>query len=431
MKSAHEKALLLSFDLLGFNSQIAETLRARIRQITGFEDRQIILACTHTHSAPPTIELTKTGKINPVYVRLLAERTSSAVKEALSRSFEASCRYTAFRLPEVSVNRRDPSRTTNHVLSLLQFQAHGRTLAAVIHYSAHPNAVCEDRISADYPGYLCRRIEEELGVPFALFVLGAAGDANPQIDRFSYDEMQRVGQFIFESIRTNLDRGEWIGTEALRLEAGELPVRHQAYTSLRRLTRKINDINDFMVHYIRRGPRRRLQRNPVYRTICQILDRKDLSGADSQVVRFVALALLENNQRYLSALSKDSRASGKVRVQFLALGEIVFVFVGAELFSSSALELQRRFPQRKIVLCGCLDPLVGYIPPAEEYEKGGYEIEEAFLFFGADIPLARDTEERLLAYLSDRLEAFFHSGALPGGEQPEESAVRTWRRAYE
>ncbi|MEE9306941.1 MAG: hypothetical protein V3V57_05355 [Spirochaetia bacterium] len=416
MKSGRGKALLLSFDLLGFNREVSGALRAKIRENTDFEDEEIILACTHTHSAPPTIELTKSGKINPVYIHLLIERTSMAVREAMGKNYTVCCRYTSFHLPEVSVNRRDSSRATNDLLSLLQFQEDGRTLGTIIHYSAHPNSVCENRISADYPGYICRQLENELGLPFAFFLLGAAGDTNLLINEFSYREMEQFGQIIFESIRTNLDRGELIDTDAIDLHSSELTVYLEPYTNIKRLTRKIKDINDFIIRYIRMEPRKHLKKNLIYRTVSQILDKKDLSDGDAETVHFVALALLENNQKNLSALTKNSPRSAQVRVQFLSLGGVIFAFVGAELFSNSDFELQSRFSGRKILLCGYLDPLIGYISPAEEYEKGGYEIDEAFLFFGVNIPFGKDTEKYLLSYLTDRLEAFFDSSTFSGGE---------------
>jgi hypothetical protein len=197
--------------------------------------------------------------------------------------------------------------------------------------------------------------------------------------------------------------------------ADELAISLEPHATIKQLTRKIKDINDFIVRYIRMEPDRHLRKNLIYRTISQILDKKDLSGSDAETVHFVALALLENKQKYLSALTKNSPRTAGVRIQILALGEVVFVFAGAELFSNTALELQSRFPGRKILLCGYLDPLIGYISPAEEYEAGGYEIDEAFLFFGASIPFSKDTEHQLLSYLTSRLEIFFDTGTF----QPE------------
>lgn len=396
------QTVLLVYDLLGFNESVGDVLRKTVVRETGFSSAQIILTCTHTHSAPPTIELTKCGKTNPVYVELLKEKSSKAVRQALRKDQPVNCLFNRFHMPDLSVNRRDATQVTNDYISVLQFKKGRSTLGVLVHFSAHPNSVCEDRISADYPGYVCRQIEQELSIPFSMFLLGTAGDTNPLVNEHSYTEMERFGSKIFEAVKSALDVGQPVEVRNLDVRERDLSLALAPHTKTGRLEKKIKAINEFIVEFIKsRG--KHPCKGALYKKISWILLKKDLTGVDTDIVHFVALALLENNQRYLSALSKSDRSTVRLRIQFLLLDGLIFIFAGAELFAHIFVELEQKFPGKKVLLCGYLDPLLGYIAPEEEYKRGGYEVDEAFLFYGVDLPFAKNTEQVLVSYLSEQL----------------------------
>jgi hypothetical protein len=82
-----EQAILISLDAAGRDG-ILEAVRDRVRaQLPGFDDRKILLNCTHTHTAPETIEglynIPKNGVMQPTeYARFLAMRLSEAAIQA-------------------------------------------------------------------------------------------------------------------------------------------------------------------------------------------------------------------------------------------------------------------------------------------------------------------------------------------------------------
>ena len=71
-------------------------------------------------------------------------------------------------------------------------------MAVVVNYAAHPVVVGRSHLteySADFPGAMCRYVEETLdGRPLVLFLQGAAGDINPPYLRAGAREVQSVGQ---------------------------------------------------------------------------------------------------------------------------------------------------------------------------------------------------------------------------------------------
>ena len=67
----------------------------------------------------------------------------------------------------------------------------GKPRVLVVNYACHAVVLGPDNrsISAEYPGYLARRLERELPGALCLFVQGGAGDINPYLDE------QPVGLF--------------------------------------------------------------------------------------------------------------------------------------------------------------------------------------------------------------------------------------------
>src|SRR5262249_7597035 len=65
-----------------------------------------------------------------------------------------------------------------------------KTRAILVNYACHAVVLGPDNraISADYPGYLARRVERELPGALCLFTQGGAGDINPYLDKQPLDQ---------------------------------------------------------------------------------------------------------------------------------------------------------------------------------------------------------------------------------------------------
>ena len=88
-------------------------------------------------------------------------------------------------------------------------------------------------------------------------------------------------------------------------------------------------------------------------------------------------------RRVLVSRSRGWWAEGmRMPVQVVIIGELAIVGVGAEAFTRTALALKAEHPDRIVITAGYANDAVGYIPPAEEFERGGYEIDSAYRFYG-------------------------------------------------
>ena len=66
-------------------------------------------------------------------------------------------------------------------------------------------------------------------------------------------------------------------------------------------------------------------------------------------------------------------------MQALALGELVLLGMEGELFARYQLDLEAA--HEPAVLCGFANGCIGYVPTADEYARGGYEIDLAYKFY--------------------------------------------------
>src|SRR5206468_2215969 len=79
----------------------------------------------------------------------------------------------------------------------------GQVRAVIVNYACHAVVLGPDNrmISADYPGYLARRVEREFSGALCLFTQGGAGDINPYLDKQPVDqngfgEAEKMGQAL-------------------------------------------------------------------------------------------------------------------------------------------------------------------------------------------------------------------------------------------
>jgi len=100
----------------------------------------------------------------------------------------------------------------------------------------------------------------------------------------------------------------------------------------------------------------------------------------------------ENRLRELRE-SRQSKAA-ELDIQFIRLGETVWLTANAELFSQAVADLAGN-GEPPIIACYA-NGLAGYLPPESAYEEGGYEVELACLFYDS-LPFRRGAYWKLIS----------------------------------
>lgn len=134
-----------------------------------------------------------------------------------------------------------------------------------------------------------------------------------------------------------------------------------------------------------------------------------VAEADYDAARAAMLAVEEKSGDRYRELVQDfthkrmrySRArqypenKAQLNVQFVWVGETVFVGVPFEVLSEIGLKMKARFPNG--VLISCCGGYQGYLPLAYEYDRGGYEATEFSTHFKPG------TADRILDVILERL----------------------------
>ncbi len=118
---------------------------------------------------------------------------------------------------------------------------------------------------------------------------------------------------------------------------------------------------------------------------------------DPQRSRFVALTLAEAARRTLLALHDGSALpEHKLHLAGWRFGNFVLIFLACEALAATGLRLRALHPDINILPVTYLAPLLGYIPDRNALRLGGYEVSEAWRFYGHPAAFSQDSEERMV-----------------------------------
>jgi neutral ceramidase len=233
LESAGTRLAIVTMDL---GSMVSPNLQ---REVASKLNIPVLLqAASHTHSAPAFLPYGSAPSSTPEAAAYLAEierKIFGAVEQASRSMFPA--RLSAARGSiQLGYNRllmrddgraralfdnleRVPHGPVDPEFVLLRVEdAGGAARALLIHYAAHSVVLgpTNCKYSADFPGVLQAKVEEEFQGVQAMFVQGAAGDINPLFMARSGNEAQD-----FEVVRK---MGEHLAAEVIRANRRAIPL---------------------------------------------------------------------------------------------------------------------------------------------------------------------------------------------------------------
>jgi hypothetical protein len=232
-------AALLCVDSIGFSRKIlgddrdfTVELRQRIAALTCIMPDHIVVATTHAHSTPETINFKPLRKLpgaiewlehlldtlarcvamahenlRPAQLKIGKGQCAQIPWNRHSRDLDGKEMSGKFADREISVPRPiDPD------VDVLLIEYETAPPDAVVRFTCHPVIVqVQPFWSSDFPGVACGIMEKATGGN-CLFLQGAAGDINPVCATAGFDEVNRIGKClgdealkVVEELRTNSD----------------------------------------------------------------------------------------------------------------------------------------------------------------------------------------------------------------------------------
>jgi hypothetical protein len=198
LKDDHTTVILTALDLIGFFSpdvlEVTRRIQAKAPGVQG------IMASIHTHHGPDTMGLwgpnSSHSGVNPVYMATLKEKIIATMLSSLENMQAVSLRAASVHVPGVAKNARDPEIIDDE-LTIAQF-CHAQTNQPVVNlfnFPCHPEVLWEHNphISADYPGWLRREVEEHTGAPCIFFSGALGGMMTPNVVDHSFEEAEQMG----------------------------------------------------------------------------------------------------------------------------------------------------------------------------------------------------------------------------------------------
>lgn len=363
------EALLLSAEVLAYSHEQAARIRRAIGAATGVRPGDVILTATHTHCAPRVCDMIMPGEVDPIYRAWFEERLVEVAAAArgnpqpvalsLSRG-EGTLGVNRRVLTETgAIMRPNPDGVNEPSITTAWFDsAEGRPIASLTVYACHPTCRGGPLIGGDYPGIMCRDLEERGGV--ALFALGCAGDIRPHFTNeqggfrmADVAEVETAGQAIDAEVWRAREQREALEVRRVRVSGEEVELPFSVLPTSEALAAT--------------------------------------AARDADPLRRAWA------ERLLAAGAAGLLASTPFEIQVLGLAPaIAWIFMAGEMVIDYARTLARSSGPA-IVPAGYANGSVGYVPSRRIHPEGGYEVCGAHYYYGQPAPYAGEVEDLVLS----------------------------------
>jgi hypothetical protein len=360
---AVDDTVLIIVDACGLHEEFCARVRAAL-------PATVVVAATHTHGGPVTMPGRLGGPLDADYAETLHAACVAAASDALASREPASLETGVGPDPGVARNRRRANGPVHAPLQVFRFRrGDGSCLVSVVGYPCHPVVLGADNRywTADYPGVVRAAMEEAEPGSVCLFLPGCCGDLNTGHSAQASTSLAASEQRTFAAAERV---GRRIAGAALDVpahaSAGPATAGAAAEVPLPLRDQDPADTADLVAEW-----------------------EGELARADAG-----RRALLRNWLAWAHDVAPRPVTSWTARVTVLRWAGLRLVALPGEPFSTTARDIASRL-SGDIVVIGCADGCPGYLPPAEEFAYGGYEVDEAHRYYGMPAPFASGSAESL------------------------------------
>ncbi len=352
-QTREEMCCIVAIDHIGFMYSDSNMLRDEIGSRLGIKREKVMLCFSHTHSAPNI-------SLEPEYFRFMREQVLVGVSEAEKTLAPVKAAWGVTEA-DIGINRRNASGVIDKRINILKItDAQTEKLRLLLlRVTAHANVLLEDNymISSDFVGVTRYLLQERYGCR-VMFTQGASGNVKPRYDG-SVEALDKMSTALIEAVGPYID--------------GLQPEDVRSITMFSR-------------------------KETFYADVPSLERAKEISEEAMLVNHIDGSAWLEE----VASLHKQSiyQQSTEIELQYFKLNNGCFCGVPCEIMCELAVDVVKACNSELISFGGYTNGCDGYLPSAEEYDKGGYEVLHSYLIYyiyhGRVMPLNRDTADRLV-----------------------------------
>jgi len=361
---------LLTVDVLGLHWATVQSVRAAIAAATDIPAANVMIACSHTHAGPATMRLQGCGVIDTAYVAQLQARLVAVTVTAWQARQPARLGVGHGHVQEGVHNRRTPGDVIDPAVGILRVDdGAGNPLALLLNYTCHPTCVTGENtlFSAEYCGVAAAQIQAATGA-ITLWTTGAIGDVGPAARGWEVltglaDALTAEILRVLPTITTAPWSRLATTTQTLALPLLPLPTTEEliAFQAAQQA--------------ILADPEQMQQ--PYQAAICGAL----IDWATATLTKVSA---------------PDAATTVTTEIQVIHVGNLALVSAPGELFVELGLAIKAAAVGDCFV-CGFTNDNIGYIPARRAYPHGGYEIADAYHYYGYPAALAPEAGELVVA----------------------------------
>ena len=327
---------------------------------------------SHTHSGPmiwPSLSVISEyspadQKIVSEYTQVLVDKLVTVIVNAYERQ-EPMQVFVGHTSADFAINRRALAAQKSginlpgpidHDVPVLKFMnPSGEIKAVLFGYACHNTTLMGNNyfINGDYAGFAQIDIEKKIPTATAFFILGCAGDQNPE-PRGTVELAIKHGNSLADQV-VNL-----VQSKDVKPVKNEL----QSYFSTIPLKFKKVPVADY---------------------------QKDLQSPDKFIQRRAKLMLEAYNKGW-------NTETYSYPIQGIRLGnEFRMIALGGEVVVDYSLRTKKEFPGKNIFVAGYSNEVMCYIPSERVLKEGGYEADSSMIYYGMPGPFEKGIEEKIMA----------------------------------
>ena len=376
LECGDNRAVLLSMDVCSIQTDMLLPIREHVARENKLPLEAVYIHTTHIHTGPYV--RTDTGDpLELEYYEFVRRRMADAARLALADLQPAKMGWAVGQAPRVAFVRRyrmkdgtvqtnpgirnpeilEPAGQPDERVNLLRFDRECGDHLLLVNYGNHPDVVGGCKISADWPGFLRRNLENSIENVKCVFFNGAQGDVNhinflPELDFgdylsdirdwLSYSHSRYVGRALAGAVLQLYDRTRLAPVHSLRFrqktvripsnlpEPEEIPEAH-----------RVNDL---------------------YRAGKPF----EMNASGMNVAKAARIVELEHGPEYF-----------EITLSAVAIGPVALIGIPGEPFTGVGVELKKA-EGWAVVLPTCLtNGNHGYFPMGDAYAEGGYETDRS------------------------------------------------------